>query len=418
MVVDHAKGVHFWDVAGKRYLDFASQAVNVNIGHADDRVIQAMKEQLDKVPYISPFLATDVRGELGERLARLAPGRLNVSFFTLGGAEANENAIRVAFSVTGRRKILARYRSYHGATSGALAMSGDPRRWAAEPALPGVVRFWGPYPYRCRTCGGTGSCTRESLDHLEDVIIHEGPHTIAALILEPVPGGYGAIVPPADYLRGVRELCDRYGILLIADEVMTGFGRTGEWFAVDHEDVEPDIMTVSKGLTSGHAPLGACILSDDIAGHFSDNPFPGGLTFQSYPLGCAAALAAVGVVEEDDLVGNSRRLGKVLGSELEELRSRHPSIGEARNIGLMGAVELVADRETREPLGSIEGTSPHQHVGAALKAALLEDGLFVSVRGPIVLITPPLSITEDQLREGLEILGRHLHIADREVSNA
>lgn len=413
--VDRAKGVYFWDAAGKRYLDFSSQSINVNIGHADDRVVRAIKEQAEKLPFISPFIATEPRGLLGEKLAGLAPESLNKSFITLGGAEANENALRLAFAYTGKQKVLARYRSYHGGTNAMLQLSGDPRRWAAEPGMPGVVRFWGPYPYRCPWCGGRGDCTREYLDHLEQVILHEGPHTIAAVILEPIPGGYGVIVPPKGYLAGVRRLCDQYGILLVADEVMTGFGRTGEWFAVDHEDVRPDILTLSKGLTGGHVPLGVCMISDAIAAHFEETPFVGGLTFNSYALGCAAAAAVIDVYIEDDLIAQSKRLGAVLLEQLQTMRELHPCIGEVRGQGLFAAIEVVRSRQTKEPMGSVEASSPHQWVMDKVKQRLLEEGLYSMVRGNVLVIAPPLSITEEELLGGLATIDRALQIADREV---
>lgn len=409
MLVERAKGAHVWDASGNRYVDFNSQAVNVNIGHADDRVIAAMGRQLESLPYVSPFAATRARGEAGELLAAHTPTGLTKSFFTLGGAEANENAIRAAFAYTGRKKVLSRYRSYHGATNAMLQLSGDPRRWPAEPGLPGVVRFWGPYPFRdALRWGPEADSTAMALTHLEDVIVHEGPATIAAIIMEPVPGGYGAIVPPPGYLRGVRQLCDRYGILLIADEVMTGFGRTGQWFAVDHEEVVPDILTVGKGITSGHAPLGATVLSDAVSEFFEDRPFPGGLTFNGYPLGCAAAAATIRVFEDDDLVTRSAELGEVLASRLQEVHTAHDCVGDVRNSGLFGAVELVRSKDSMEPMGSIEGPNETQSVLTGLKQSLRDAGLLATVRGSHILIAPPLCISLSDLEWGIEQIDKAL----------
>jgi taurine--2-oxoglutarate transaminase len=416
LVIERARGVRLWDYAGRSYLDFSSQAVNVNIGHADPRVVAQMVEQLERLPYVSPLAATEVRGRLGKRLSEIAPGALNKAFFTLGGAEANENAVRAAGLVSGRRKVLARYRSYHGGTAAMLELSGDPRRWDAEPVQASVARFWGAYPYRCRWCPGVNSCNGGCVDHVEDVMVHEGPNTIAAMIIEPVPGGYGVIIPPRGYLTALRELCTRYEIRLIADEVMSGFGRTGRWFAVDHEGVVPDLMTVSKGLTSGHAPLGACLMADDIAGYFETHAFPGGLTFNSYPLGCAAALATLEVFDEDDLLGNARRLGDVLSARLQELHDRHPAIGDVRSIGLFGAIELVRDRATKEPFGAVELRLEHQWVMDTIRAELQDSGLLTNVRGSTVVIAPPLCITEEELEEGLAAIDAVLATADRMVA--
>ncbi|HEY0602637.1 MAG TPA: aminotransferase class III-fold pyridoxal phosphate-dependent enzyme, partial [Herpetosiphonaceae bacterium] len=351
MVIDRAKGIYFWDADGKRYMDFNSQLMCVNIGHGDERVLNAIKAQIDQLCYVAPGVATTApRAELGRLLQEITPGNLSKAFFTNGGAEAAENAIKIARIVTGRHKIIARYRSYHGATAGSITLTGDPRRWAAEPGIPGVVRVMDPYRYRCRWCGDRPACTLDCLNHLEDVIAFEGPHTIAAVIVEPVVGTNGIIIPPDGYMQGLRELCTRHGILLIADEVMSGFGRTGEWFAVDHWQVTPDIMTVAKGLTSAYVPLGATIVSDTIADYFEDRPLSAGLTYNAHPVGCAAAVACINVYKEDRLIENARAMGQVLKSELEQIRRRHPSVGEARAIGLFSIIELVKNPATREPM--------------------------------------------------------------------
>jgi taurine--2-oxoglutarate transaminase len=408
--VERAEGVSFWDADGKRYLDFNSQLMGVNIGHGDKRVADAIARQAEKLPYISPFLAFETRARLGEKLASLWPGDLEKTFFTLGGAEANENAIRIAKAFTGRQKVLARYRSYHGATYAAINLTGDPRRWANEnPPMPGVVHVLDPYHGTERGFEDAAS----ALATLEETIELEGPQTIAAFILEPVTGTNGILIPPDGYLEGVRELCTHHGIVLIADEVMCGFGRTGEWFAVNHWGVVPDLMTVAKGLTSSYLPLGGVAISPEIATHFESNVFAGGLTYNSHPLSCAAAVAAIQVLEEDDLVGNAKRLEPVMRRHHEELMARHPSVGRVRNIGLFGILELVESRETMRPL------SPYNVVNEtmqAVNAALLERGLFTMIRFNGIMTNPPLCVSEEQLDEGFAIVDEALGIADRAVA--
>jgi taurine--2-oxoglutarate transaminase len=417
LVIDHAKGIYFWDVDGKRYMDFNSQLMCVNIGHGDERVINAIKAQLDRVPYIAPTLGTTaVRAELGRLLQEITPGNLAKAFFTNGGAEANENAIKIARWVTGRQKIIARYRSYHGATAGAIALTGDPRRWAAEPGIPGVVRVMDPYHYRCRWCGDQNACTLDCLNHIADVIQFEGPQTIAAVIVETVVGTNGIIIPPDGYLQGLRELCTKHGILLICDEVMSGFGRTGEWFAVDHWGVVPDIMTVAKGLTSAYVPLGATIVSDEIAARFEDQPLYAGLTYNSHPMGCAAAVACINVYKEDHLIENAKTLGGVLKTELERLKEKHPSVGDVRAIGLFSLVELVKDRKTREPMTPFNPKADEMGPMPALNAFFREQGLFTFVRWNGFFVNPPLCITEEQLREGLAIMDAGLDITDKAIA--
>jgi taurine---2-oxoglutarate transaminase len=409
IAVDRAEGVYFWDVDGTRYLDFNSQLMGVNIGHRDKRVAEAIAHQAEKLPYISPFMAYETRARLGEKLASLWPGDLEKTFFTLGGAEANENAIRIAKAFTGRQKILARYRSYHGATYATINLTGDPRRWANEnPPMPGIVHVLDPYRGTVR--GMEDAAT--ALATLEETIELEGPQTIAAFILETVTGTNGILIPPDGYLEGVRELCDRHGILLIADEIMCGFGRTGEWFAVNHWGVVPDLMTAAKGLTSSYLPLGAVAIKPDIAAHFEENVFYGGLTYNSHPLSCVAAIAAIRVLEEDDLVGNAKRLDTVMRRHHEELMTKHPSVGRVRNIGLFGILELVKSRDTMEPL------SPYNVVNETMQAvnkALLERGLFTMIRFNGIMTNPPLCITEEQLVEGFAIIDEALAVADASV---
>ena len=402
-----ARGVYLWDAEGNRYLDFNSQAMNVNIGHADPRVAQAIGEQLAELPFIVPQHATAARGLLGRELARITPPGLNKAFFTNAGADANEAAIRMARLYTGRHKILTRYRSYHGGTQGVLYASGDARRFAVEDGMTGVVRILDPYAYRSPLMVDDADLAPAYLRYLEEVIQQEGPQTIAAILLEPITGSNGIIVPPDGWMRGVRELCDRYGILLIADEVMSGFGRTGKWFAIDHEGVAPDLMSIAKGLTSGYVPLGAVMVNDRVAEHFETNPLVSGLTYNSHAVGCAAALATIAVYEEDGLIENAARLGEVLQAEYAAMMERHPSIGEARGRGLFTALEFVKDRETRAPLLSAE-PAVAQRLGSYLRA----EGLFVAIRGDWLFGNPPLCITEDELRWALSIVDRALDITD------
>jgi taurine--2-oxoglutarate transaminase len=399
--VARAKGVYFWTPEGKRYLDFNSQLMCVNIGHGDERVIRAIAEQAAKLPYASPFMATEARARLGARLAGIAPGDIDVFFFTNGGADANENAIKIARAYTGRHKILARYRSYHGGTSGAMALTGDPRRWSAEPGMPGVVHVLDPYHGIER---GWESA-EQSLATLEEIVQLEGPQTIAAFFLETVSGTNGILIPPAGYLEGVRELCTRHGILMICDEVMAGFGRTGEWFAVNHWNVVPDIMTMAKGLTSAYVPMGAVGLRRPIAEHFRDRVFMGGLTYNSHTLACAAALATLQVYDDDDLIGNARRQGKLMTELLNDLATRHACVGAARNIGLFGIVELVKDRKTKAPLAPFGGTSDEMK---KLGKIFREEGLYTFVRWHTFFTNPPLCVTETELREGFAAIDKAL----------
>jgi taurine--2-oxoglutarate transaminase len=407
--VARAVGIYFWTPEGKRFIDFNSQLMCVNIGHGDERVVRAIQEQAAVLPYANPFMATEARARLGAKLAEIAPGDIDVFFFTNGGSEANENAVKVARLATGRHKILARYRSYHGGTAGSMTLTGDPRRWANEPGISGVVHVLDPYHGIER---GWDSA-EQSLALLEEVIQLEGPHTIAGFILETVTGTNGVLVPPDGYLQGVRDLCTRYGILMICDEVMSGFGRTGEWFAVNHWKVVPDILTMAKGLTSAYVPLGAVGLRRSLADHFKTNVFYGGLTYNSHPLACAAALATIHVYEEDKLIENARRMGAVMATLMSDLEQRHPSVGAVRSIGLFGVVELVRDRATRQPMAPFNATSAEM---IALARFLRDQGLYTFVRWNSIFTNPPLCITEPELREGFAIIDRGLEIADRTVS--
>ena len=411
-----AKGVYFWDADGKRYTDMNSQLMCVNIGHGDQRVIDAIKAQADELVYAGPGMATRVRAELGEKLAEVTPGDLDTFFYTLGGAEANENAIRMAKAFTGRHKIVTRYRSYHGATAGAIALTGDPRRWANEPGYPGVIRVFDPYKYRSHLYveGDSDAVfSQKCLDQLEETLMYEGPQTVAAIFIEPVTGTNGLIVPPDGYMQGLRALCDRYGILLICDEVMAGLGRTGAWFAVDHWNVVPDIITMAKGLTSAYLPLGAVAISKRIADFYQDRMYFGGLTYNAHPMCLAAAVATLEVLHEDDLVGNSRRMGAVMAGLMADLKAKHPSVGDIRSIGLFGIVELVRNRRTKEPMAPFNGTSPEMQ---KLAAFFKENGLYVFVNWNNFFTNPPLCVTEEELRGAFEIFDAGLEITDAVVT--
>lgn len=419
IAVKRAKGVYFWDVDDRRYLDFNSMTMCVNIGHGDERVIKAMQAQSAELPYVAPGMTTKARALASKMVAEITPGQaLSKVLFTLGGADANENAIKLARGATGRHKILARYRSYHGASAGAMAATGDPRRLVWEPNLmPGVVHFLDPYRYRStfhRTTPDISEAdfAQDYLNHLEEIIRYEGPETIAAVLMESVTGTNGIIIPPEGYMQGVRALCDKYGIVIIADEVMSGFGRTGKWFAVEHWDVVPDIMTMAKGLTSAYAPLGAVAMKPEIAAAFNEQAFESGLTYTSHPVSLAAAIANIQVMREDRIVEHAAAMGPVLKRMLTDLGEAHPSVGEVRNIGLFGIVELVKDRRTKEPMAPWNGSSPEM---AALKKYCLDHGLFVYTHWHTVLIIPPLIITEEQLQEGFDVLDKALDSTDKAV---
>ena len=416
IAVAGAEGRHFWDYDGNRYLDFASQLVNVSIGHQHPKVIAAIKEQADRLCTIGPPMASESRSTLGRLLAEVTPGDLTMSFFTNGGAEANENAIRLARWYTGRHKVIARYRSYHGATGGAITLTGDPRRWPAEPGIPGVVRMLDPYTYRC-PAGHPDPCpVCAGGPHLEEILQYEGPNTVAAVILETVVGTNGIIVPPDGYLQSIREVCDRHGIVLICDEVMAGFGRTGKWFACENWDVVPDILTVAKGINSGYVPLGAMVVSQPIADWVRDKYFAGGLTYSGHPLACAAGVASIEAFRDEGIVEHAFELGPVFRGHLERLQERHPSIGEIRGLGCFWGIELVRNRETREMLVPFNATGEAFAPVARLGKAALERGLYLMTHWNVIMVCPPLTITPDELDEGMAALDEALAIADEYVA--
>ena len=409
-----ASGSHFWDFDGTRYLDFSSQLVNVNIGYQHPKLVAAIQEAAARQCTIAPSFADESRSEAARLIAERAPGDLDKVFFTNGGAEATENAMRMARLHTGRHKVLTTYGSYHGATAGAITATGDPRRWASEPGMSGIVHFWGPYPYRSPFHATTPEqeCER-ALQHLRDTIMVEGASTIAAVMLETVVGTNGVLVPPPGYLAGVREICDENGIVWIADEVMAGFGRCGEWFAVDHWGVVPDLICFAKGVNSGYVPLGGVVISDAIADTFAERAFPGGLTYSGHPLACASAVASISIFQEEGILENVRKVSDtVIAPRLAEIAQKHPSVGEVRGLGFFWALELVRDRETREPLvpynaaGAAAG--PMNDFGAACKA----EGLWPFIHFNRTHVVPPCTTTAEEMAEGLDILDRALDVAD------
>src|SRR5262249_21447430 len=416
IAVERAEGRYFFDYDGNRYLDFASQLVNVSIGHSHPKIVQAIKDQAEKLATIGPPMATESRSRLGKLLAEVTPGDLCFSFFTNGGAEANENAIKLARWYTGRHKIRARSPAYHGAPAGSITLTGDPRRWPAEPGLPGVVRMFDPYTYRC-PAGHPDPCpVCTGAPHLEEILQYEGAHTVAAVILETVTGTNGVIVPPDGYLQSIREACDRHGILLICDEVMAGFGRTGRWFACEHWDVVPDILTVAKGINSGYVPLGAMVMSEPIAEWARDKYFAGGLTYSGHPLACASAVASIEAFREEGIVEHAAEMGEVLASELAGLADRHPSVGEARGLGCFWGLELVTNRETREPLVPLKAAGEAFAPMARVMKAALDRGLYLMMHWNVIMVVPPLTITREELDEGIAVLDEALAVADEDYA--
>ncbi len=412
------EGATFWDYAGNAYLDFSSQLVNLNLGHQHPDLVAAIQQQAGRLATIQPAMASDVRGELARRIAEVAPDGFEKVFFTNGGADANENAVRMARAVTGRRTVLSAYRSYHGNTTTAITLTGDPRRWANEPGDGSVAHFFGPYPYRSPFHSSSPEEeTARALEHLEQTIVLQGASTIAAIIMETIVGTNGVLVPPPGYLQGVRELCDRYGILWIADEVMVGFGRVGQWFAFQAFDVAPDLITFAKGVNSGYVPLGGVVISDRVAAHFDTVAFPGGLTYSGHPLACAPGVATFEVFERDGILQRVRDLGdRVVGPRLQQLKERHPSVGDVRGMGLFWAIELVKDRETREPLVPFNASGAAAAPVTAFAAACKKAGVWPFTHFNRVHVAPPLVISEDDLVRGLDVIDRALDVADEHVT--
>ncbi|WP_227462445.1 aspartate aminotransferase family protein [Desertimonas flava] len=419
VVIAGASGARFWDESGTTYLDFSSQLVNVNIGHQHPKLVAAIKEQADKLCTVAPIHANDARSEAARLIAELAPGDLDKVFFTNGGAEATENAIRLARGHTGRHKILTMYRSYHGSTAGSITLTGDPRRWGSEPGIPGVVKFWGPYPYRSAFHSSTEAEESErALAHLADVIAMEGPSTIAAIVLETVVGTNGILVPPDGYLAGVRALCDEHGIVMVADEVMSGFGRCGEWFAVDRWGITPDLICFAKGVNSGYIPLGGVVISEAIAESFATRAYQGGLTYSGHPLACASAVASINIFKEEGIIEHARHLGDdIVGPALAELAAKHPSVGDVRGLGVFWAIELVRNRETREPLVPFNASGEANAPMAKFAAACKQRGLWPFTHFNRTHVVPPLTISDDDMRAGLAIIDEALAVADEFVTS-
>ncbi len=411
----YAEGSYIYDRDGKKYLDFSSQLMNVNIGHGNQRITEAVAKQMKEVSYVYPGMATDVRGRLGKKLAEITPGNLTKTFFTLGGAEAIENAIKLARIYTGRHKIITHYRAYHGATYGAITAGGDPRRFPVDAqAMPNVVHVENPYAYRCPWNSTTiEECGNRAIAHLERVIKFENPENVAAILFEGESGSSGCIKYPPMYLKRVRELCDKYGIMMIDDEVMSGFGRTGKMFGIDHHEVTPDIMCLAKGLTSGYLPLGGVVVTDKIAEHFNDNPMIIGLTYSAHPTLCAAALENLKIIEEDNLVEKAAEMGLYIEAEVEKLKRKHKSIGDFRNTGLLGCIELVKNRKTKEPITPWNAGPEDMEVTNKMAAKIRELGMFTFVRWNYVFIAPPLNVSKAEVDEGLKIISQAIAIADK-----
>ena len=413
-VVTAAQGARVTLDGEKTYLDFTSQLVNVNIGYQHPKLVEAIKAACDDVITIAPSNASAARSEAARLIVERAPEGMERVFFTNGGAEALENASRMARLHTSRQKVMAAYRSYHGATAGAITLTGEPRRWGSEPGYPGVVHFWGPYPYRSPFHSGSEEEeTQRALQHLADTIMVEGGHTIAAIVLETVVGTNGILVPPPGYLQGVRALCDEHGIMLICDEVMAGFGRCGEWVAVDHFGVRPDLLTFAKGVNSGYIPIGGVIVSGEVVDSFRTKPYPGGLTYSGHPLACASVVASIGIFEEEGIIDHARHLGAdILAPELAKLADRHPVVGDVRGLGVFWALELVRDRETREPLVPFNAKGEQAAPMAEFVAACKARGLLPTIAGNRTHVVPPLTITDAELTEGLAILDDALGTID------
>jgi len=411
----YAEGVYIYDRDGKRYLDFSSQLMNVNIGHGNQRITEAVAKQMKEVSYVYPGMATDVRGRLGKKIAEITPGNLTKTFFTLGGAEAIENAIKLARMYTGRHKIITHYRSYHGATYGAITASGDPRRFPVDSqAVPNIVHIENPYAYRC-PWGSTSveQCGERALANLERIIQFENPDSVAAILFEGESGSSGCIKYPPMYLKHVREICDKYNILFIDDEVMSGFGRTGKMFGINHHDTTPDIMCLAKGLTSGYLPLGGVVVTDKIADYFNDRPMTIGLTYSAHPTLCAAALENLNIIEEDNLVARAAEMGAYIEEQVEKLKKKHKSIGDFRNTGLLGCIELVKNRKTKEPITPWNAKPEDMEVTNLMAAKIRELGMFTFVRWNWIFIAPPLNISKPEVDEGLNIISEAISIADK-----
>ncbi|HRH51399.1 MAG TPA: aminotransferase class III-fold pyridoxal phosphate-dependent enzyme [Panacibacter sp.] len=414
--VERAEGIYLYDYSGKRYIDFSSGLMNANIGHGDQRVTDAVVKQMQQVSYVTPSCITKVRGDLGKKLAEISPGNLTKTLFTVCGATAIDNAIKLARDYTGRHKIIARYRAFHGASYGAMTAGGDPRKIKHDAQqIPNVVHVEDAYCYRCPWGQQFGNCHYECVSHIERVLEFEGPETVAAIIMEGESGSSGCIKYPPGYLKKIKQLCEKHGILFIADEVMSGFGRTGKWFGINHHDVVPDMIATAKGITSGYIPLGALIVSDTIAQKYDDQVFMLGLTYSAHATALAAGLAVVNIYEEDNLIENAAAMGKYIEHQVELLKQKHPSIGDFRNTGLLGCIELVKNRSTKEPMAPFNAKPNEMAIMNKVAARIKELGMYTFVRWNYIFIAPPLTITEAQIDEGLAIISDAISIADEYV---
>jgi len=417
--VSRAEGIFIYDPDDKRYFDFSSQLMCTNLGHGYKKVVDTIKEQLDNYQFVFPGQAHVAKGLLAKMIKEIAPGDMKKVFFSLGGAEAIENSIKMVRMVTGRHKVLARYRSYHGATYGAATLGGDPRRFAAEPGISGVVHFYGPYPYRCPFFSKTDEeCRDRSLTHLEETILMEGPQTIAGLFLEGISGSSGIFLYPDGYMEGVRALCDKYDILLVIDEVMSGFGRTGKWFGCQHYDAKPDLIVMAKGLTSSYVPLGAVAVNKRVANHFEEKPMICGLTYSGHPVSCSGGIGTIRAFKEDKILEHVEEVSKVQQHLLEEMKEKHKCVGEIRNIGLFGVIDCVKSRKTHEPMAPWNAKPSEMATMNKVAASLKENGLITFVRWNFVFCVPPLIITQDQLEEAFGIIDLALDIADEAYGDA
>jgi taurine--2-oxoglutarate transaminase len=416
--VSHAKGVYLYDLDEKKYIDFSSGLMNVNVGHGHPRIMNAVMKQMQKVSFVTPACATEVRGELGKKIAAITPGNLNKSLFTVCGATSIDNAIKLARLYTGRHKIIAKYRAYHGASYGAMSAGGDPRKLQSDSQqLPNMIHVEDPYCYRCPFGQQWGTCQYECASHVERIVAFEGPENIAAILMEGESGSSGCIKYPPGYFKKIRSLCDKHGILLIVDEVMSGFGRTGKWFGIEHHDVVPDVVTTAKGITSGYLPFGAVIVSDEIVSFFDDRTLMLGLTYSAHPVACAAALETLQIYEDEGLLENTISMGHYMEACIKQLQDMHPSIGDFRNTGLLGCIEIVKNRHTKEPMAPFNASPGEMTVMNAVAAKLRELGMYTFVRWNYIFTAPPLCINKAEIDEGIDIISQAVRISDEAMNN-
>jgi taurine--2-oxoglutarate transaminase len=416
--VDKAKGVYLFDDKGRRYIDFSSQLMNVNIGHGREEVTEAVRKQMENLSYVSPPFTTDSRGKLGKKLAEITPNNLNKTFFTLGGAESNENAIILARLYSKKHKIITHYRSYHGATIGSVTAGGDPRKNEIDnQQVPNCIHVENPYYYRCPWYSSSfEECGERAIKNLENTILYEGPNNIAAIMMEGESGTSGCIKYPPFYLKKVESLCKKYNILLIIDEVMSGFCRTGKWFGYDHHEIKPDIVSIAKGITSGYIPLGGMIVSDEIANTFDNKLLPLGLTYSSHAVACAAALSVIDIYEKENLNDNAKIIGNYTDNCMKKLIAKHPSIGDWRNTGMLGVLELVKNRKTKEPMAPFNANPKEMKIMNKVIGKIRELGMFTYTKWNFIFIAPPLIAKKEEIDEGLHIISRALSVADQYCS--